>query len=221
MPQPPTNKSDKKPLKKAPSRPSRSKASKPRLTPLEPHLAQLLNPALAPGFNGLEADVEDDALAPSGGPLAGPSGTTEKSLEELLRLGDPNLRDAEPWKPHRPDRPPKSEGGVRFELVSEYSPKGDQPTAIAELVKGIKANERDQVLLGVTGSGKTFTIQGNDEHPGLVPRGLVKLFEIIDDQKAVCKVDLSCYMVEIYLGELRDLLLSKGDPVKELEIHET
>ncbi|MFM9154094.1 MAG: excinuclease ABC subunit UvrB, partial [Methylocystis sp.] len=171
MSRPPAQKSDKRPVKKDPARPSRSKASKPHLTPLEPHLAQLLNPALTPGFNALEPDLEDVAFEPSNGPLAGPSGTTEKSLEELLRLGDPNLRDAEPWKPHRPDRPPKSEGGVRFELVSEYSPKGDQPTAIAELVKGIRANERDQVLLGVTGSGKTFTmasIIAETQRPGLI-----------------------------------------------------
>jgi excinuclease ABC subunit B len=60
--------------------------------------------------------------------------------------------------PHRPQRPEKSEGGKRFKLVSEYSPAGDQPTAIAELVQGANANERDQVLLGVTGSGKTFTM---------------------------------------------------------------
>ncbi len=60
--------------------------------------------------------------------------------------------------PHRPARPEKSEGGKRFKLVSEYQPAGDQPTAIAELVKGVEALERDQVLLGVTGSGKTFTM---------------------------------------------------------------
>jgi len=60
--------------------------------------------------------------------------------------------------PHRPERPEKSEGGKRFRLVSEYEPAGDQPTAIAELVAAVNANERDQVLLGVTGSGKTFTM---------------------------------------------------------------
>ena len=60
--------------------------------------------------------------------------------------------------PHRPARPEKSEGGRRFKLVSEYEPAGDQPTAIAELVKGVRAQDRDQVLLGVTGSGKTFTM---------------------------------------------------------------
>ena len=60
--------------------------------------------------------------------------------------------------PHRPARPPKAEGGKPFKLVSEYEPAGDQPTAIAELVAGAQAGERDQVLLGVTGSGKTFTM---------------------------------------------------------------
>ncbi|MDR6850001.1 excinuclease ABC subunit B [Sphingomonas sp. BE270] len=60
--------------------------------------------------------------------------------------------------PHRPARPPKAEGGKPFKLVSEYQAAGDQPTAIAELVAQTQAGERDQVLLGVTGSGKTFTM---------------------------------------------------------------
>ena len=60
--------------------------------------------------------------------------------------------------PHRPARPEKSEGGKKFELVSEYTPAGDQPAAIAELVEQANAGERDQVLLGVTGSGKTFSV---------------------------------------------------------------
>ena len=62
------------------------------------------------------------------------------------------------FMPHRPPRPEKSEGGIAFTLVSEFEPKGDQPTAIAELVDGVNQVERDQVLLGVTGSGKTFTM---------------------------------------------------------------
>ncbi len=45
-----------------------------------------------------------------------------------------------------------------FKLVSDYTPQGDQPQAISELVKGIRAQESAQTLLGVTGSGKTFTI---------------------------------------------------------------
>src|SRR5687767_588772 len=62
------------------------------------------------------------------------------------------------FAPHRPERPAKSEGGIRFDLVSEFAPKGDQPSAIEELVAGVNEHERDQVLLGVTGSGKTFTV---------------------------------------------------------------
>ena len=62
------------------------------------------------------------------------------------------------WKPHRPARPQKSEGGKKFKLVSDFQPAGDQPTAIADLVSGLEGREQDQVLLGVTGSGKTFTM---------------------------------------------------------------
>ena len=45
-----------------------------------------------------------------------------------------------------------------FELVSEYSPTGDQPEAIDALVSGVESGMRMQTLLGVTGSGKTFTM---------------------------------------------------------------
>ena len=61
------------------------------------------------------------------------------------------------WTPHRPDRKGSKKGG-KFRLVSGYTPAGDQPAAIAELVAQANAGERDQVLLGVTGSGKTFTM---------------------------------------------------------------
>ncbi len=47
---------------------------------------------------------------------------------------------------------------MAFKLTSKYKPTGDQPKAISELVNGVKRNERNQVLLGVTGSGKTFTL---------------------------------------------------------------
>lgn len=67
-------------------------------------------------------------------------------------------KNAEKFIPHRPERPQKSEGGIAFDLVSEFEPKGDQPRAIRELVDGLEQNERDQVLLGVTGSGKTYTM---------------------------------------------------------------
>lgn len=45
-----------------------------------------------------------------------------------------------------------------FHLTSKYQPTGDQPSAIAQLVAGLEAGDREQTLLGVTGSGKTFTM---------------------------------------------------------------
>ena len=57
-----------------------------------------------------------------------------------------------------PEKQPAKPMTRRLKVVSEYEPSGDQPTAIAELVRGVEAHERDQVLLGVTGSGKTFTM---------------------------------------------------------------
>jgi excinuclease ABC subunit B len=65
------------------------------------------------------------------------------------------MQHAEQFIPEK--RAPIS-GGKPFTLVSPFDPAGDQPEAIAELIKGLEAAERDQVLLGVTGSGKTFTI---------------------------------------------------------------
>ena len=46
----------------------------------------------------------------------------------------------------------------RFQLISEYKPSGDQPEAIEALVRGVELGLREQTLLGVTGSGKTFTM---------------------------------------------------------------
>ncbi len=57
-----------------------------------------------------------------------------------------------------PSARPKLEGGRRLVMHTEFSPAGDQPTAIAELVSGINASEQNQVLLGATGTGKTFTM---------------------------------------------------------------
>ena len=82
---------------------------------------------------------------------------SQQSLDRLLREGRAEFRDVL-WTPHRPPRPDKSEGGKRFVIKSDFDPQGDQPTAIADLVEGVQRNDRTQVLLGVTGSGKTFTV---------------------------------------------------------------
>jgi excinuclease ABC subunit B len=82
---------------------------------------------------------------------------TVKALEQIILHGRKEVEGNAAWRPHRPARPAKSEGGIPFRFVSPYEPKGDQPTAIGELVEGVGNGETDQVLLGVTGSGKTFT----------------------------------------------------------------
>ncbi|WP_264577464.1 MULTISPECIES: excinuclease ABC subunit UvrB [unclassified Sphingobium] len=78
------------------------------------------------------------------------------AIQIRTNLAEPQTDQS--FVPHRPARPEKAEGGRRFKLVSDYQPAGDQPTAIAELVEAAEAGEKDQVLLGVTGSGKTFTM---------------------------------------------------------------
>ena len=67
--------------------------------------------------------------------------------------------------------PPPPPAGHSFNVESEFTPAGDQPAAIEDLTKGLMAGEQDQVLLGVTGSGKTFTIAHviqNVRRPSLV-----------------------------------------------------
>jgi excinuclease ABC subunit B len=78
------------------------------------------------------------------------------AIQIRTSLAEPETGDT--FVPHKPNRPEKSEGGKRFKLVSDYEPAGDQPSAIAELVEAAQQGERNQVLLGVTGSGKTFTM---------------------------------------------------------------
>src|ERR1700748_929335 len=123
-----------------------------------------LDPELARQLGLPTAEDDDEALArpPRNKMEALGVKATAEALENLIRDGRPEFkRDDGSLKvgtPHRPPRPEKSEGGVRFEIKSEYSPKGDQPTAIAELVEGINRNDRTQVLLGVTGSGNNHTM---------------------------------------------------------------
>ena len=78
------------------------------------------------------------------------------SIQIRTSLAEPET-DAN-FVPHRPNRPPKVEGGRTFKIVSDYSAAGDQPAAIAELVETARTGEQNQILLGVTGSGKTFTM---------------------------------------------------------------
>jgi excinuclease ABC subunit B len=110
-----------------------------------------IDPKLAAEL-GLSTEPDEKDFVPSLGATA-----SADALKQLITAGRPEFKD-QVWVPHRPERPQKSEGGKRFELVAPYEPRGDQPTAIEELVRGAQANERMQVLLGVTGSGKTYTM---------------------------------------------------------------
>ncbi|OHV76672.1 excinuclease ABC subunit UvrB [Rhizobium sp. LCM 4573] len=102
---------------------------------------------------GLDVSLEDAKnLAP------GAVTATVEALSKLIESGNPLFKDGKLWTPHRPARPEKSEGGIPIQMVTDYKPSGDQPTAIADLVEGINSGDRSQVLLGVTGSGKTFTM---------------------------------------------------------------
>ncbi len=78
------------------------------------------------------------------------------AIQIRTSLAEPETEET--YVPHRPTRPDKAEGGKAFELVAEYQAAGDQPLAIAELVSQANDGEKNQVLLGVTGSGKTFTM---------------------------------------------------------------
>ncbi|HKX80513.1 MAG TPA: excinuclease ABC subunit UvrB [Novosphingobium sp.] len=78
--------------------------------------------------------------------------------ELVIRRGLEEPDTSGQFVPHKPQRPDKFDGGRPFEIVSDYEPAGDQPTAIAELVEAAWEGEKTQVLLGVTGSGKTFTM---------------------------------------------------------------
>jgi excinuclease ABC subunit B len=111
----------------------------------------------AAGLNpvsGMDTTLEEAAELKAGTAVT----ATVEALSALIESGNPLFKDGKMWTPHRPARPPKSEGGIEIRMVSDYSPAGDQPAAIKDLVEGLENGDRSQVLLGVTGSGKTFTM---------------------------------------------------------------
>ena len=110
----------------------------------------------AAGLNpvaGLDIALEDADAMPKSGVTA-----TVAALSALIESGNPLHKNGQLWTPHRPARPEKSEGGIAIGMESDFEPAGDQPTAIKDLVEGVASADRTQVLLGVTGSGKTFTM---------------------------------------------------------------
>ena len=110
----------------------------------------------AAGLNpvaGLDISLEDAQTGSTTGVTA-----TVDALSKLIEGGNPLFKDGKTWVPHRPERPEKSEGGIEIHMKTDFEPSGDQPTAIGDLVSGLGDDDRTQVLLGVTGSGKTFTM---------------------------------------------------------------
>jgi hypothetical protein len=63
---------------------------------------------------------------------------------------------------------------------------------------------------GQTGSGKTYTMHGNAENPGITPRAVDELFNLISNLQNHCEINISCHMVELYMDTLIDLLPQKG-----------
>ncbi|MBI1366643.1 MAG: excinuclease ABC subunit UvrB [Alphaproteobacteria bacterium] len=94
---------------------------------------------------------------PNSQPVTAKADLTPGGFSEAVAAYHDRVRAAD-WTPHRPERPLVSGKSKPLRVVSAYQPAGDQPAAIAELVAGIKAGEFDQVLLGATGTGKTFTM---------------------------------------------------------------
>ncbi len=97
---------------------------------------------------------------PTAHPITPKSETINGGFSEAIALYHERVAvDGASWTPHRPERPATSRHLSRpLRVVSAYQPAGDQPQAIDELVAGIKSAEWDQVLLGATGTGKTFTM---------------------------------------------------------------
>ena len=125
--------------------------------------------ALIPGERAVEVgDLENDATEARGGGKAearrgdavGEGGRDAHASGYMTSQVTANLSVAAPTRQH-PDAPSDARYTSTmsgFRLVSPFTPQGDQPQAIAQLVEGFQAGHQEQVLLGVTGSGKTFTV---------------------------------------------------------------
>ncbi|WP_332638623.1 excinuclease ABC subunit UvrB [Brevundimonas sp.] len=123
------------------------------------------SPSRSPGKSGKPVHVpgQSAGVSEAAAPFIPDPAAAKNRMPMFAPVAGPRLTPDEPpgkpadWTPHRPDRP-QDRKHIPFRLETKYTPAGDQPAAIAELVETAKTGERDQVLLGVTGSGKTFTM---------------------------------------------------------------
>ncbi len=99
-----------------------------------------------------------------------------------------------------------------FKLVSKYEPAGDQPKAIKELVKGIEEGKKHQVLLGATGTGKTFTIANviaRTNKPTLVlAHNKTLAGQLYAELKEIFPENHVCYFVSYYSDTPKTLIFS-------------
>ena len=79
--------------------------------------------------------------------MPGGATATVAALSALIESGNPLFKNGTAWQPHRPARPDKSEGGIQIRMETEFKPSGDQPTAIQDLVSGIKDDDRPRFCL--------------------------------------------------------------------------
>ena len=97
-----------------------------------------------------------------------------------------------------------------FDLVSKYKPNGDQPEAIKELVNGIENDKKYQVLLGATGTGKTFTIANvikEINKPTLVlAHNKTLAGQLYSELKELFPNNHVCYFVSYYSNTPKNLL---------------
>ncbi len=130
--------------------------SEPGATPKKP-LPALRQSGPRPPIGGTSLTATLDALLAR--PEQRSSAARQLLLQQPMLASHPIIAGLQAeFTPHRPPRPEKSEGGIPLRIQSDLTPRGDQPQAITELVAGVGSHEHNQVLLGVTGSGKTFTM---------------------------------------------------------------
>ena len=132
------------------------------ITGLDPQLASELGlgdeeaaPAPAPSKEDSKYRLPRADLPTQPGGFGGIA--SQQSLERLLREGRPEF-SAVPWTPHRPPRPEKSEGGIAFKIAPTSSRRATSRRRSRTWSRASSRSDRTQVLLGVTGSGKTFTM---------------------------------------------------------------
>ena len=99
-----------------------------------------------------------------------------------------------------------------FELVSKYTPSGDQPEAIKELVDGLNNKKKEQVLLGATGTGKTFTIANvikETNKPTLVlAHNKTLAGQLYSELKELFPNNHVCFFISYYRNTLKNFYLN-------------